>query len=113
MGTEEQEKDRLIDIQNKMNNMNVAKRKRTLLIFAFICAATIILRIFLTFGGCSKNITVDEHDEKTERIKTEQQQVMEYSLERKKQLDSNVEELLDRMVEEDRKEMEKKNGEAK
>ncbi|MCQ2082093.1 MAG: hypothetical protein MJZ11_10575 [Lachnospiraceae bacterium] len=113
MANEEQEKDRLIEIQDKMNSMDVIKRKRSLMIFAFVCAAIILLRLVVSLGGCSRNKGNEDEALKAEEVRKEQQQVLEYSLERKKQLDSNFEEMLDKLVEEDRKEREYKNGEAK
>lgn len=111
MANEEQEKDRLIEIQDRMNSMDVTKRKRILYIFAIVCVAVIALRIVVTFIGYSRN-KEQEEERKAEQIRSEQQQVLEYSLERKEK-DKKIEEFMDQLVEEDRKSRNINDGETK
>lgn len=106
----EEEKDRLTEIQDRMNRMEVGKRKRILAIFAMACAAIIIFRFVCAFGGCSHNEEISTEKEMMEKLNDEKQEVLEYSLERKHKMDSNVEQILDNLVQEDLKERAKKNG---
>lgn len=111
----EKDKDRLTDIQDRMNSVDVAKRKRILVIFACVCVLILFLKLVVTYGVLSGNGEKEERksEVKSEEVsKSEQEQVLEFSLERKKKSDE-FEDYLDRLVEEDRKKNEIKDGETK
>lgn len=115
MADEQQEKDRIVEIEEKMNSMDVQKRKRFLYIFAIVCASLILLRLVVTLGGCTKT---KKEEVKTESVselsQSEKQRILEYSLETKPR-DKKIEDFMDRLVEEDRKatENKEKDGKAK
>lgn len=111
----EKNKDRMTDIQDRMNSVDVAKRKRILVIFACICVFFLVLKLVVSVimsGNGEKEEPMSEV--KRESVtKSEEEQVLEFSLERKKKND-DLEDYLDKLVEEDRKkEKEKKDGETK
>lgn len=107
----EEEKDRLTEIQDRMNGMEVGKRKRALVIFAIIFAAIIIFRFIFALGGFAHDEEKTVEKEKTEEtLMDERLKVLEYSLDRKNEKDSRVDQILEDMVKEDRAEKERKNG---
>ena len=116
MENQEKEKDNLNDIQNKMNAMDLVKRKKILVIFASVCVFAMLLKLAVSFAGHTRKEEAKADEEKARQeaaIAEQQQQVLEFSLEKKKRMNKNFEEILDRMVEEDRKESEMRNGESK
>ncbi len=111
----EKNKDRMTDIQDRMNSVDVAKRKRILVIFACICVLFLVLKLVVSVIMSGNGEKEEQKSEvKRESVtKSEEEQVLEFSLERKKKND-DLEDYLDKLVEEDRKkEKEKKDGETK
>lgn len=108
----EKNKDRMTDIQDRMNSVDVAKRKRILVIFACICVLILLLKLVVTYGRGTGKVEEPKSDNKSVEVtKSEQEQVLEFSLERKKKSEE-FEDYLDKLVEEDRKKNEIKNGET-
>lgn len=110
------DKDRMTEIQDRMNSVDVAKRKRILVIFACVCVVILVLKLVVTYGVLSGDGGKEEQKTEVksgEVSKSEEEQVLEFSLERRKKSDE-FEDYLDRLVEEDRKkEKEIKDGETK
>lgn len=114
---ENEEKDRLREIQDKMNSMDVKKRKSILMAFAAVGIIIIILRLVLSFGGCSrKDKEIEVKGNEPVGIQdisdSEKLQILEYSLERKEK-DPKLEEFMQKLVDEDRKKKAEENGEKK
>lgn len=108
------EQDNLKNIQDRMNGVDKAKRKSVLIIFAVVCVSIMILRLVLSFGATKdKAEGKDTEQVKVSEIESDQQKALEFSLERKRKMDGNFEEILDKWVEEDRKANEVKDGKEK
>ena len=104
--------DKLTGIQDKMNAMDTAKRKKLVLIFACVCVLIMILKLAVSLGNSHGKEEKKAVTEQRSEAMDEQRQVLEYSLERKRKSDE-FEDYLDKLVEEDRtKEKEIKNGET-
>lgn len=111
MENQEKENDRLQDIQDRMNGMEVKKRKHILVIFAVVCASIILLRMVVSLGGCTRTEKVAENGvSEGSMTQSEKLRVLEHSLEPQNRK-QEVEDFMQKLVDEDRKEMEKKNGE--
>lgn len=111
----EKNNDRMTDIQDRMNSVDVAKRKRILVIFACICVLFLVLKLVVSviMSGNGEKEEPKSEVKRESVTKSEEEQVLEFSLERKKKND-DLEDYLDKLVEEDRKkEKEKKDGETK
>lgn len=114
MDKEKNCKDVIKDVQSKMNGMDVVKRKKFLYGFALFFVAVFIVRMFMAFGSCSKDVQKTEAEKKivaVDSVEKAQTQVLEMSL--KPNVDSihrskEVEILLDELVRQDREEKEKK-----
>lgn len=110
---EEQKGKRMLDnIQDRMNTMDIGKRKRILYFFVLCFIVVSTLRLFSLFRGCS-----EEKEERSEdavmhedSIARMQQEVLDIELTPKVERSKSVEDLLDQLVEQDRKEKEVKDG---
>lgn len=106
--TEQGNDDKLIDIQNRMNSMEVGKRKKLMFLFIAVFIAILFFKVMIAMKGCSS-----DREQQTEQTGATEmkdsiammQEILEMPLvtdERKR--DQHLEEYMDKLVEENRKE---------